>query len=87
MKTSVSSLLVNQELEKLVCYYASILMTVLLGYFTICSNICVINYVEASKLVMTYVTKVSTHNEGVERIKEQLLQSNPVLEGMVTHFW
>ncbi|XP_065920501.1 unconventional myosin-Ia-like [Dysidea avara] len=35
---------------------------------------------EASKLVMTYVTKASTHNEGVERIKEQLLQSNPVLE-------
>ena len=39
-------------------------------------------HIEASKLVMTYVTKVSTHNEGVERIKEQLLQSNPVLEGM-----
>ena len=30
---------------------------------------------------MNYVTKVSTNYKGVERVKEQLLQSNPVLEG------
>ena len=36
---------------------------------------------EASKLVMKYVSAVSGHSSEVERIKEQLLQSNPVLEG------
>ena len=46
-------------------------MTVLLEYFI----------VEASKLIMNYITKVSTSYKGVERVKEQLLQSNPVLEG------
>ena len=37
---------------------------------------------EASKLVMKYVSAVSSRSTDVERIKEQLLQSNPVLEGM-----
>jgi len=36
---------------------------------------------EASKLVMKYVSAVSSRSTEVERIKEQLLQSNPVLEG------
>lgn len=36
---------------------------------------------EASKFVMRYVSAVSSHTSDVERIKEQLLQSNPVLEG------
>lgn len=40
-----------------------------------------LTFTEASKLVMNYVTKVSTNYKGVERVKEQLLQSNPVLEG------
>ena len=37
---------------------------------------------EASKLVMQYVAAVSGKGEEVDRVKEQLLQSNPVLEGM-----
>ena len=41
---------------------------------------------EASKLVMQYVAAVSGKGEEVDRVKEQLLQSNPVLEGVaVTH--
>ena len=36
---------------------------------------------EASKLVMKYVSAVSSRSSDVERIKQQLLQSNPVLEG------
>lgn len=36
---------------------------------------------EASKLVMQYVAAVSGKGEEVDRVKEQLLQSNPVLEG------
>ena len=36
---------------------------------------------EASKLVMHYVAAVSGKGEEVDRVKEQLLQSNPVLEG------
>ncbi|XP_052521215.1 unconventional myosin-Ia isoform X2 [Tympanuchus pallidicinctus] len=35
---------------------------------------------EASKLVMSYVAAVSSKGEEVDRVKEQLLQSNPVLE-------
>lgn len=38
---------------------------------------------EASKLVMQYVAAVSGKGEEVDRVKEQLLQSNPVLEGAV----
>ena len=38
---------------------------------------------EASKLVMQYVAAVSGKGEDVDRVKEQLLQSNPVLEGML----
>ena len=37
---------------------------------------------EASKLVMQYVAAVSGKGEEVDRVKEQLLQSNPVLEGV-----
>ncbi|NXG99651.1 MYO1A protein, partial [Loxia leucoptera] len=36
---------------------------------------------EASKLVMSYVAAVSSKGEEVTKVKEQLLQSNPVLEG------
>ncbi|XP_057294164.1 unconventional myosin-Ia-like [Hydractinia symbiolongicarpus] len=35
---------------------------------------------EASKIVMRYVAAVSGHGEKVDNVKEQLLQSNPVLE-------
>ncbi|NXL07516.1 MYO1A protein, partial [Mesembrinibis cayennensis] len=36
---------------------------------------------EASKLVMSYVAAVCSKGEEVDKVKEQLLQSNPVLEG------
>ncbi|KAF1675204.1 Unconventional myosin-Ia, partial [Pygoscelis papua] len=36
---------------------------------------------EASKLVMSYVASVCSKGEEVDKVKEQLLQSNPVLEG------
>ena len=36
---------------------------------------------EASKIVMQYVAAVSGKGKDVDRVKEQLLQSNPVLEG------
>ncbi|NWV58802.1 MYO1A protein, partial [Malurus elegans] len=36
---------------------------------------------EASKLVMSYVAAVSSKGAEVDKVKEQLLQSNPVLEG------
>lgn len=36
---------------------------------------------EASKQVMQYLAMVSGKGEEVEKVKEQLLQSNPVLEG------
>jgi myosin-1 len=36
---------------------------------------------EASKLLMQYVAAVSGKGEEVEYVKQQLLQSNPVLEG------
>ena len=36
---------------------------------------------EASKLVMKYVAAMSSHSKEVDKIKQQLLQSNPVLEG------
>ncbi|NWW76159.1 MYO1A protein, partial [Climacteris rufus] len=36
---------------------------------------------EASKLVMSYVAAVSSKGDDVNKVKEQLLQSNPVLEG------
>lgn len=38
--------------------------------------------IEASKIVMRYVAAVSGHGEKVDNVKEQLLQSNPVLEGI-----
>ncbi|NXS78591.1 MYO1A protein, partial [Erpornis zantholeuca] len=40
---------------------------------------------EASKLVMSYVAAVSSKGEEVNKVKEQLLQSNPVLEGRSCH--
>lgn len=40
---------------------------------------------EASKLVMSYVAAVSSKGEEVNKVKEQLLQSNPVLEGECPH--
>ncbi|NXD88231.1 MYO1A protein, partial [Halcyon senegalensis] len=36
---------------------------------------------EASKLVMSYVAAACSKGEEVDKVKEQLLQSNPVLEG------
>ena len=36
---------------------------------------------EASKLVMSYVAAVCSKGAEVNQVKEQLLQSNPVLEG------
>lgn len=36
---------------------------------------------EASKLVMSYVAAVCSKGAEVTKVKEQLLQSNPVLEG------
>lgn len=38
--------------------------------------------VEASKVIMQYVAAVSGKGWEVDRVKEQLLQSNPVLEGI-----
>lgn len=40
-----------------------------------------VSLAEASKLVMTYVAAVCGEGERVNSVKEQLLQSNPVLEG------
>ena len=37
---------------------------------------------EASKQIMRYVAQVTGNGEEVDRVKEQLLQSNPVLEGL-----
>lgn len=36
---------------------------------------------EASKLIMQYISEVSGKGQEIDRVKEQLLQSNPVLEG------
>lgn len=36
---------------------------------------------EASKLIMQYIAAVSGRGSEVDQVKEQLLQSNPVLEG------
>ena len=38
---------------------------------------------EASKLIMQFVAEVSGKGKEVDAVKEQLLQSNPVLEGML----
>jgi hypothetical protein len=37
--------------------------------------------IEASKVIMQYVAEVSGKGENIDTVKEQLLQSNPVLEG------
>jgi myosin I len=36
---------------------------------------------EASKVIMQYVAAVSGKGVDIDRVKEQLLKSNPVLEG------
>jgi myosin-1 len=39
---------------------------------------------------MQYVAEISGKGQDIDRVKEQLLQSNPVLEGMhnsETYFW
>lgn len=38
-------------------------------------------WAEASKIIMQYVAAVSGKGIEVDKVKEQLLQSNPVLEG------
>jgi myosin heavy subunit len=40
---------------------------------------------EASKVVMQYVAAVSGKGQEIDRVKEQLLKSNPVLEGSLTN--
>jgi hypothetical protein len=37
--------------------------------------------VEASKIIMQYVAAVSGKGKQVDKVKEQLLQCNPILEG------
>ena len=49
--------------------------TVVLMYMCVCC------FPEASKLVMSYVAAVCGKGQEVNKVKEQLLQSNPVLEG------
>lgn len=46
---------------------------------------CAMCVVEASKVIMQYVAAVSGKGRDIDRVKEQLLQSNPVLEGEFTH--
>ena len=41
----------------------------------------IIVFSEASKVIMQYVAEVSGKGKDIDRVKEQLLQSNPVLEG------
>ena len=40
--------------------------------------------VEASKIIMQYVAAVSGKGKQVDKVKEQLLQCNPILEGTQT---
>ena len=40
--------------------------------------------VEASKIIMQYVAAVSGKGKQVGKVKEQLLQCNPILEGTQT---
>ena len=43
---------------------------------------------EASKVIMQYVAAVSGKGQDIDRVKEQLLQSNPVLEGdLLYNIW
>jgi myosin-1 len=41
---------------------------------------------EASKVIMKYIAAVSGSSEKVDRVKDQLLNSNPVLEGTLVLF-
>lgn len=36
---------------------------------------------EASKILMQYIAAVSKSSKDVDRVKNQLLESNPILEG------
>ena len=47
----------------------------------------VLSVTEASKLVMSYVAAVCGKGQEVNKVKEQLLQSNPVLEGECLTFF
>lgn len=40
---------------------------------------------EASKVIMQYVAEVSGKGRDINMVKEQLLQSNPVLEGRLIY--
>ena len=42
---------------------------------------------EASKVIMQYVAAASGKGQDIDRVKEQLLQSNPVLEGEWGGWW
>lgn len=46
----------------------------------------VLQFPEASKVIMQYVAEVSGKGENIDTVKEQLLQSNPVLEGNLMHY-
>ena len=51
-------------------------------YSMMCANIVDICFPpEASKVIMQYVAAASGKGRDIDRVKEQLLQSNPVLEG------
>jgi len=41
---------------------------------------------EASKVIMKYIAAVSGSGEKVDKVKDQLLNSNPVLEGQIALF-
>lgn len=49
-----------------------------------CDYRCIFVNSEASKRVMEYLAQVSGKGQEVDKIKEQLLQSNPVLEGTIS---
>lgn len=53
----------------------------LFSIFTYNICLCILCLSEASKLVMSYVAAVCGKGTEVNQVKEQLLQSNPVLEG------
>ena len=42
---------------------------------------CLFQTAEASKIIMQYVAAVSGKGKQVDKVKEQLLQCNPILEG------
>lgn len=52
-----------------------------------CDKVLIFIFSEASKIVMRYVAAMSRHGDKVDKIKEQLLQSNPVLEGTTYYYF